>query len=76
MLNFSSSTGFRFILKADLALCPLVNKDLSTCVAYMVLLGKSVVQRPSGRPRRRWDCNNKVDFTENGSDNPGRNHQI
>jgi hypothetical protein len=70
-LNFCSSIGFRFILKADIKVCCLVNKDLFACGAYMILVEKSVVHRPLGRPRYRWYCNNKVDFKENGKDVTG-----
>ena len=37
---------------------------------YRVLLGKLEGKRPSGRPRRRWEDNIKMDSREVGSD-PG-----
>jgi hypothetical protein len=33
---------------------------------YRVLVGKPEEKRPLGRPRRRWDDNNKMDFQEVG----------
>ena len=33
---------------------------------YTVLLGKSEVKRPLGRPRRRWEDNIKMDLQEVG----------
>ena len=33
---------------------------------YRVLVGKPVVKRPLGRPRRRWEDNIKMDFQEVG----------
>jgi hypothetical protein len=32
--------------------------------AYRVLVGKPEGRRPLGRPRRRWEDNIKMDFTE------------
>jgi hypothetical protein len=34
--------------------------------AYRVLVGKPAGMRPSGRPRRRWEDNIKIDLTELG----------
>ena len=31
---------------------------------YRVLVGKPEVKRPLGRPRRRWEDNNKMDLQE------------
>jgi hypothetical protein len=31
---------------------------------YKVLMGKSDGKRPLGRPRRRWEENNKIDLQE------------
>jgi hypothetical protein len=36
--------------------------------AYRTLVGKSVVNRPRARLRRRWVNNIKMDFTEIGRD--------
>ena len=36
--------------------------------AYRVLLGKPEGKRPLGRPRRRWEDNNKMDLRELGCD--------
>ena len=43
------------------------------CSAYgreerriQVLVGKTEVKRPLGRPRRRWEDNNKIDLQEVG----------
>ena len=33
---------------------------------YRVLLGKSEVKRPIGRPKRRWEYNIKMDLQEVG----------
>ena len=33
---------------------------------YRVLVGKLEGKRPLGRPRRRWDDNNKMDLQEVG----------
>ena len=33
---------------------------------YWVLVGKPVGRRPRGRPRRRWEDNNKMDLQEVG----------
>jgi len=33
---------------------------------YRVLVGKSERKRPLGRPKRRWEDNNKVDLQEVG----------
>jgi hypothetical protein len=33
---------------------------------YRVLVGKPEGKRPLGRPRRRWDDNNKLDLQEVG----------
>jgi hypothetical protein len=33
---------------------------------YRVLVGKSEGKRPLGRPRHRWEDNNKVDLQEVG----------
>jgi len=33
---------------------------------YRVLVGKPEGKRPLGRPRRRWDDNNKMDLQEVG----------
>jgi len=35
-------------------------------VVYMVSVGKPVGKRPLGRPRRRWEDNNKMDLQEKG----------
>jgi len=32
--------------------------------AYRILVGKHARKRPSGRPRRRWEDNNKMDLQE------------
>jgi hypothetical protein len=32
--------------------------------AYKILVGKPEEKRPLGRPRRRWEDNIKMDFTE------------
>jgi hypothetical protein len=34
--------------------------------ACRILVGKPEVKRPLGRPRRRWEDNNKVDLREIG----------
>jgi hypothetical protein len=34
--------------------------------AYRILVGKPEGNRPLGRPRRRWECNIKMDLTEIG----------
>jgi hypothetical protein len=34
--------------------------------AYRVLVGKPEGRRPLGRPRRRWEDNNKMDLREVG----------
>jgi hypothetical protein len=34
--------------------------------AYRVLVGKPEGKRPVGRPRRRWEDNNKMDLREIG----------
>jgi len=34
--------------------------------AYIVLVGKPEGMRPHGRPRRRWEDNNKMDLHEVG----------
>jgi hypothetical protein len=34
--------------------------------AYRVLVGRPGGKRPLGRPRRRWEDNNKMDFQEVG----------
>ena len=31
---------------------------------YMVLVGKPEGKKPHGRPRRRWEYNNKMDLQE------------
>ena len=36
--------------------------------AYRVLVGKPESKRPSGRPRRRWEDNIKMDLREEGCD--------
>ena len=36
--------------------------------AYRVLVGKPESKRPLGRPRRRWEDNIKVDFSDVGCD--------
>ena len=33
---------------------------------YRVLVGKPERKRPLGRRRRRWECNNKMNFQEVG----------
>ena len=33
---------------------------------YRVLVGKPEGKRPLGRPRRKWEYNNKMDFQEVG----------
>jgi len=33
-------------------------------VVYMVLVGKPVGKIPFGRPRRRWEDNNKINLEE------------
>jgi 3-oxoacyl-ACP reductase-like protein len=33
---------------------------------YRILVGKSEVKRPLGRPRRRWEDNIKMNLTEIG----------
>ena len=38
--------------------------------AYRVLVGKLEGKRPSGKPRRRWEDNMKMDLSEVGCD-PG-----
>jgi len=35
-------------------------------VVYRVLVGKLEGKRPLGRPRRRWECNIKIDLQEVG----------
>ena len=35
-------------------------------VVHRVLVGKPVGKRPLGRPRRRWEDNNKTDLKEVG----------
>jgi hypothetical protein len=35
-------------------------------VVHRVLVGKPEGKRPLGRPRRRWEDNNKMDFQEVG----------
>jgi hypothetical protein len=35
---------------------------------YRVLVGKPEGKRPLGRPRRRWEDNNKMDIQEAGSE--------
>jgi hypothetical protein len=34
--------------------------------AYRALVGKPEGRRPLGRPRRRWEINNKMDLREVG----------
>jgi hypothetical protein len=34
--------------------------------AYKSMAGKTEEKRPLGRPRRRWENNNKLDYTEIG----------
>ena len=36
--------------------------------AYRVLVGRTEGKRPSGRPRRRWEDNVKMDLREVGCD--------
>jgi hypothetical protein len=38
------------------------------CCAYGILVGKSEVKRPVGRPRRRWDDNIKMNLRGIGRD--------
>jgi len=35
---------------------------------YRVLVGRTEGKRPLGRPRRRWNDNNKMDLKERGID--------
>jgi hypothetical protein len=35
---------------------------------YRILVGRPEGKRPLGRPRRRWEDNIKLDFTERGID--------
>ena len=38
------------------------------CIGYRVLMGKLEGNRPLGRPRRRWEDNNRMDLREVGYD--------
>jgi hypothetical protein len=33
---------------------------------YRILVGKPEGKRPQGKPRRRWECNTKMDLQEVG----------
>ena len=39
--------------------------------AYRILMGKTAGKRPSGRPRRRWVDNIKMDLQEVGCEDMG-----
>ena len=41
---------------------------LQKCINYRVLVGKPESKSPSGRPRRRWVDNIKMDLREVGCD--------
>ena len=43
---------------------------IQKCITYRVLVGKLEGKRPSGRPRRRWEDNIKLNLRELGCD-PG-----